>query len=93
MKLPKERVRFIANLIGNELISRGFIEPVIEKSILIERIEDIITDDLVIEDRLNEEVKNILTQYNNKIKTGEIDYRKMFLLIKNRLIKERGLIL
>ena len=54
---------------------------------------NVIVDDLSVEDRLNEEVREILEQHQEKINRGNIDYHKMFLMIKRMLVQERGLVL
>ena len=57
------------------------------------KIEKIILDDLQVEDRLNAEVKEILKGYEREMEKGEVDYQKMFQMIKKQLVKERDLVL
>ena len=52
-----------------------------------------LTDDLMIEDKLNREVDDILREHQSEIQRESVDYRGMFQLIKKKLAKERGLIL
>jgi len=52
-----------------------------------------ITDELLVEDRLNAEVRELMKRYATEIERGQVDYQKMFTMIKNKLVKERGLIL
>jgi hypothetical protein len=42
---------------------------------------------------LNEEVRDILEQHQEEINKGNIDYQKMFMMIKRKLAQERGLVL
>jgi hypothetical protein len=62
-----------------------------------EKIEDlireVITEDLQVEDRLNDEVKALLRAFSNEFNKGEADYHKMFTMVKRKLVQERGLIL
>jgi hypothetical protein len=93
MRIPKSWVPFISkriieNLISKELISSNIL---IEKLIL--QAEEIILDELMVEDRLNEEVKEILKSHAYEIEKGKLDYRKLFELTKQKLVKERNLIL
>lgn len=53
----------------------------------------VIEEDLRLEDRLNEEVKEILAGYEREMDRGNIDYTRLFNLVKNRLVRERNLIL
>jgi len=56
-------------------------------------VEQVIIDDLMVEDRLDEEVREILKQYEADIEKGRLDYKKLFNLTKARIVKERNLIL
>ncbi len=53
----------------------------------------LIEEDLLVEDRLNEEVKEILHAHASIIDKSNVDYSRMFNLVKNKLVKERNLIL
>jgi hypothetical protein len=52
-----------------------------------------ITDELMVEDRLNAEIRDLMKQYESEIERGHVDYQKMFTMIKSKLVRERGLIL
>ncbi len=93
MKLSKERISYLSKILVNNLIDNRYLSPKISKEDLIERVNQIIIDDLMVEDRLNQEVKEILKSYEKEIEKGNVDYHKMFLMIKNKLVKERGLVL
>jgi uncharacterized protein len=58
-----------------------------------ELVREVITDDLQVEDRLNDEVKELLRAFSNEFSRGEADYQKMFTMVKRRLVQARGLIL
>jgi hypothetical protein len=58
-----------------------------------EVIREVITEDLQVEDRLNDEVKALLRAFSNEFNRGEADYQKMFTMVKRKLVQERGLIL
>ena len=47
----------------------------------------------MIEDRLNDEVRELLKAYESQIERGQVDYQKMFQMIKRKLAKEREIIL
>ena len=46
-----------------------------------------------LEDRLNEEVRTMLNEYSNQMRQSGASYQEMFKLIKNKLVKERKLVL
>jgi hypothetical protein len=47
----------------------------------------------MVEDRLNEEVKDLLPAHTYDNERGNIDYARMFTMVKRKLVQERGLIL
>lgn len=77
----------------SRLQEEGYAEVVGEKQAFIEALGRTIMDELLVEDRLNAEVRELMKRYAAEIERGQVDYQKMFTLIKNKLIKERGLIL
>ncbi len=93
MRLSSERIAILSKTLADKLIEGKYIEPVIPKDQIIARMEHIIREDLMIEDKINQEVKVLLNTYEREIERGDIDYNKMFNMIKNKLIKERGLVL
>ncbi|MCP9438380.1 MAG: DUF507 family protein [Nitrospira sp.] len=93
MRLSKERVRHMAQAVAGRLRQEGYLETVGDDKSLIEALERAITDELSVEDRLNAEVRAMLKMYERQIEQGQVDYQKMFQLIKQKLIRERGLIL
>ena len=42
---------------------------------------------------MNAEVRKMLTVYEQDIERGHVDYQRMFTLVKNKLARERGIIL
>ena len=59
----------------------------------VEQIDHAILEELSVEDRLNAEVRKMLTVYEQDIERGHVDYQRMFTLVKNKLARERGIIL
>ena len=52
----------------------------------------IIEDDLAIEDQLNDEVRDLLSQYSDYMRKEGVSYQEMFRRIKNTLITQRKVI-
>lgn len=92
MRLPKEWVTHIARGIVENLSRKELMEFRIPADEAGMQIEQIIIDDLMVEDRLDEEVKEILKQYEAEIEKGRLDYKKLFSLTKQKLIRERNLV-
>ncbi len=93
MRLKKEMVQYIAQVMAKKLTERGHVTYEGNLRNLEALFTNVIVDDLSVEDRLNEEVREILEQHQEKINRGNIDYHKMFLMIKRKLVQERGLVL
>ena len=51
------------------------------------------THELSAEDRVNGEVRQLLKAYEQQIEQGQVDYQKMFQMVKQKLVRERGIIL
>ena len=47
----------------------------------------------MVEDRINREVREILKKYDMEIEKGRLDFRKLFELTKQKIVKERNIIL
>jgi hypothetical protein len=93
MRLSKERVRRMAESLAGRLHADGHIELVGERKGLIEVLDQAITYELSAEDRLNAEVRQLLKAYDHQISQGQVDYQKMFQMVKQKLVRERGIIL
>lgn len=64
-----------------------------DKQGLIEGLINLITEEFQKEDRLDQEVRAILNEHMEKIRKDNIEYQTMFRMIKNKLAKERNLVL
>ena len=53
----------------------------------------LISDDLAVEDKLNEEVREILSRHEFEMRDKGIQYHEMFKIVKQKLARERKLIL
>ena len=57
-----------------------------------EIVANVITEELAVEDRLNDEVREKLAQYSEWMRSNDISYQEMFRKVKNGLIAERKVI-
>jgi hypothetical protein len=55
-------------------------------------IAQIVEDELAVEDRLNDEVRELLSQYSEYMRRENVSYQDMFRRIKNTLISQRKVI-
>ncbi len=83
----------MAKKIIDNLIAREMIAPKIPVEKLIEQADAIILEELMLEDRLNNEVRELLKKHETDIERNRMDYRRLFELTKQKLVKERNLVL
>ena len=93
MRLRREMIQYLAQAMTRDLTDKGFMQLLGERAKVEELLREAITDELQIEDRLNDEVKELLRAFSNEFSRGEADYHKMFTMVKRKLAQERGLIL
>lgn len=93
MRLSKERVRHMAESLAGRLQQEGHLDLVGDRKVLVDALDRAMTEELSLEDRLNAEVRQMLKVYEKQIEQGQVDYQKMFQMVKQKLVRERGLIL
>jgi len=93
MRIPKSWVPIMAKKIVDNLIAKEMIIPKIPVEKLIERADAIILEELMLEDKLNNEVRELLKKHETDIERNRMDYRRLFELTKQKLVKERNLVL
>lgn len=93
MRIPREWVTVIAEEIVAELLRNKLIECAGSKHNLSETMGALMLDELMVEDRLNDEVRELLKQHEAEIAKGRMDFRRLFDLTKQKLVRERNIIL
>lgn len=93
MRLTKEMIKLVSSKLTKSLLDEEFIIFTEESSKLEEIINNIISEDLKIEDKLNEEVKQIMASHANEMDRGNVQYGTLFQMIKKKLVRERGIVL
>jgi hypothetical protein len=92
MGLRREFVRLLSTKIVAELKKQEMIE-VPENFDLAEPLFQVMDAEINLEDRINEEVRGLLNQYQDQMRQTGASYQEMFKLIKNKLVRERKLVL
>ncbi len=93
MRIPKSWVHSMARRIVSDLLEKGYIEIEVADENLISATEELLLEELMMEDRLNEEVREILKEHTNEIEGKRLDYKRLFDLTKRKLVRERSLVL
>lgn len=90
MLLAREFIAYLSRELVKKL-TPGLVETV-EPQAVADLLTGIITEELQVEDRLNDEVRDILSQYSQYMRDNNVSYQEMFRRIKNTLITQRQVI-
>jgi hypothetical protein len=64
-----------------------------DRSRLLEGVANILVDEFQKEDRLDQEVRELLSKHMEKIRRENIEYQQMFKEVKKKLAREKGIVL
>ncbi|HOI45411.1 MAG TPA: DUF507 family protein [Candidatus Aminicenantes bacterium] len=92
MRLNKNQIEHMSSIIVRNLAKEGKI-IIDDRTRLLEEISALITDEFQKEDKLDQEVREILSKHIDKIRKENIEYQTMFRMIKTKLAKERNIVL
>jgi len=90
MLLAREFVAYISRQLVRKL-TPGTLETS-APDVVVERVTAVITEELEVEDRLNDEVRDLLSQYSEYMRREGVSYQEMFRRIKNTMITQRKVI-
>jgi len=92
MLLAREYVTYMSREIVKRLISGEFIETRAAAA-LTDQVRQAVAGELAVEDRLNDEVRQILEKYSEQIRLEGASYQEMYKKVKSQLARERNLTL
>ncbi len=92
MRLQREYVEYLARaiverLMASEMIQASHPQPVAEK------VHQVMLEELAIEDRINDKVRQYMSQYEDEIRRTGVSYQEMFKRIKSELVRREKVIL
>ena len=92
MRLTRDQVGYVSQQIVRGLLRDGFIatdhpEP------LIDAVAQVVTSDFEAEDRLNDEVREMLKNFADETSRGSLNYQELFRKAKAKLAKERKMVI
>lgn len=90
MLLPRDFVAYLSRQIVRRLAPTTIETHAPEK--VIELVQTVIADELDAEDKLNDEVREILEQYSDYMRREGVSYQEMFRKAKNTLIQQRKIV-
>jgi hypothetical protein len=92
MLLSRDYVGYMAKEIVKRLVAGQMIE-VKNAETTTQQVRQVMAEEVTIEDRLNEEVREILAKYSEEMRTTGVSYQEMYKKVKGQLARERKLIL
>src|SRR5215472_6719832 len=90
MLLAREFVAYLSRQLVAKL-TPGVIETP-SPDLVAGKVAELISTELAVEDRLNDEVRDLLSQYSEYMRREGVSYQEMFRRIKNTLITQRKVI-
>jgi hypothetical protein len=92
MLLSRDFVGYMAKELVKRLVAGKMIET---KNIenLTQQVRQVMAEEVTIEDRINEEVREILAKYSDEMRRTGVSYQEMYKKVKGQLARERKLIL
>ncbi|MDE3111196.1 MAG: DUF507 family protein [Acidobacteriota bacterium] len=92
MLLNRDYVGYMAKEVVKRLIAANMVETKNAEA-LAQRVRQVMAEEITIEDRLNEEVREILSRYSEEMQRTGVSYQEMYKKVKGQLARERKLIL
>jgi hypothetical protein len=92
MLLQRDFVSHMASEIVKKLIDGGHIETKAPEPVT-QRVRQRMLEELTVEDRLNEEVRQILIERQDEMRRTGVSYQEMYKKVKQHLARERKLVL
>ena len=87
MLLAREIIGYLSRQLVNRLSPSAF--ETSDPAVAAASMAQVIEDDLSIEDKLNDEVRDMLDQYSDYMRRENVSYQEMFRKIKNQLLAQR----
>lgn len=87
MLFSKEYVGYLARQVTQKLIDGEFIDAK-EVGAVVDQVNTALMDELSLEDRINDDVRTILEQYQEEMRVSGASYQEMFKKVKNELVRK-----
>jgi len=92
MQFPREYVAYLAQQVIKRLSAERLIE-VEQPDYVKEVMSQVVLQELAVEDRINDEVREKLQQIEGEMKQAGASYEEMFKKVKRQIVRERKVVL
>jgi hypothetical protein len=94
MLIARDYVGYMATEIVKRLVDGGQVEIQTEVIPVVGlRVRQRMNEELSVEDRLNDEVRTILTEHQDEMRRTGVSYQEMYKKVKGQLARDRKLVL
>jgi hypothetical protein len=93
MLISRDYIGYMASELAKRLLASEMIESATPPAALAERIRQKMAEEITLEDRLNEEVRDILNKHADEMRRTGVSYQEMYKKVKGELARQRKLIL
>lgn len=87
MLLSREYVGYLARQLTQKLVAGDFIETK-DLGVVSDAVNSAMLEELQLEDRINDEVRLILEQYQDEMRREGASYQEMFKKVKGELVRK-----
>jgi hypothetical protein len=92
MLINRDYVSHMASEVVKQLVAGELVEVKSPEAVT-QRVRQRMMEELTVEDRLNDEVREILTQHQDEMRRTGVSYQEMYKKVKGQLARDRKLIL
>ncbi|MGB2589883.1 MAG: DUF507 family protein [Candidatus Acidiferrum sp.] len=92
MLIARDYVGYMAAEVVKRLVEGKMIETKAAEAVT-QRLRQRMMEEITVEDRLNEEVRQILTDHQEEMRRTNVSYQEMYKKVKAQLARDRKLVL
>ena len=92
MLIARDYVGYMAAEVVKRLVEGKLIETKVADAV-VQRLRQRMMEEITVEDRLNEEVRQILTDHQDEMRRTNVSYQEMYKKVKAQLARDRKLVL
>jgi len=92
MLINRDYVSHMASEVVKQLVEGELVE-IKSADAVTQRVRQRMMEELTVEDRLNDELREILTQHQDEMRRTGVSYQEMYKKVKGQLARDRKLVL
>jgi hypothetical protein len=93
MLISRDYVTYMAQEVVKRLLADQMLETKTTTEELVTRVRQAMAEELAVEERVNEEARQILNDHSDEMRRTGVSYQEMFKKVKAQIAKDRKLIL